>query len=355
MALKLIEGFDHFTGTGTTPAAKGWQLSDSGDIGAVAIAYVTGRITGNAVRITYSGSASSHPTFQKALPAAYTNLVLGFAFNVNGLPNAGQTFVLATLQVGATQTCRVILNDAGHIRIDNSSGTTIATGTATVTSGAYHYVEVKLVINGGSGSVATQVNGAADIATTTGNFGSTGVDRLVFYPNSKGNVSMSNLTQAFVDDVYLLDNSGGVNTTFLGDVHVETVEPSADGNYTQWTPNSGSDHYSRVNETAVDADTSYVSDATVGHIDTYQYTDLVIASGTVFGVQTNLWSRKDDAVVRKIAPVFRIGGTDYVGSDVTLATSYVDGTQIYDKSPATSAAWTITEINGAEAGVKVTL
>jgi hypothetical protein len=68
-----------------------------------------------------------------------------------------------------------------------------------------------------------------------------------------------------------------------------------------------------------------------------------------------IYARKDDAGTRKVAPLFRISSTDYVGSDDTLSTSYQYFGQIYENSPATSAAWSISEINNAEIGLKLTL
>jgi hypothetical protein len=157
------------------------------------------------------------------------------------------------------------------------------------------------------------------------------------------------------DDVYVLDSAGSVNNTFLGDQHVETIYPNADGNYGQWTPSSGTSHNALVNEhsgTYPDGDTSYVSDATVGHRDSYALGDLSVLSGTIAAVQSAMYARKDDAATRQIAAFIRRSSTDYDGATATLATTYAFYTEIREQDPSTSAAWDIAGVNAAELGVK---
>ena len=45
--------------------------------------------------------------------------------------------------------------------------------------------------------------------------------------------------------------------------------PVSDGNYTQWTPSTGSTHYTLVDETSCNGTTDYVSTATTGNRDSY--------------------------------------------------------------------------------------
>jgi hypothetical protein len=48
-----------------------------------------------------------------------------------------------------------------------------------------------------------------------------------------------------------------------------TLYPISDGTYTQWTPKSGSVHYTQVDETTCNGTTDYVSETTVGQRDSY--------------------------------------------------------------------------------------
>lgn len=353
MTMKLLEGYDHLSSQALA-SSKAWTFhQNASNNGSIAQSIVAGRITGNCSRLSNSGGGLNESEYTKPLPSALTHPILGAALRISALPSAGNVPEFFWLRVGATKTMRAAVNSAGHIVILNSGGTTIATGTGTITTNTWVYLEFNLIINGASGSIATQFNGAADIATTTGNFGSTGVDNFASLAQSSG----FGVYTSDTDDIYVLDASASPNNTFLGDMHVYTLYPSADGNYSQWTPDSGSPHFSRVNEhasTYPDGDTSYVVDGTSGHRDSYAFDDLVPLTGTVFGVQSNLYARKDDVGLRQIVSSVRSGGTDYDSAVTqTLSTSYVDYTDIREVDPSTSAAWVISGVNAAEYGIKV--
>jgi len=107
----------------------------------------------------------------------------------------------------------------------------------------------------------------------------------------------------------------------------------------------------------LDGDYSYNGTNTVNSKDTYQMTSLVSTSGGILGVVSNLVARKDSATPRALTPVVRVGSTDYQGATAytllgTLA--YGLGQNLWAVSPATSAAWTRTEINAMELGAQLT-
>jgi hypothetical protein len=128
------------------------------------------------------------------------------------------------------------------------------------------------------------------------------------------------------------------------------VYANADGAHSQFGVSSGSAHYSLINEATPDGDTSYVTDSTPGHYDTYVFDD-IDSGATVYGVQLNLYARKDDAGTRQIAPVIRHSGTDHDGTTVTLGTSYGFTRELHDKDP-TGTDWTPSTVNANEYGVK---
>jgi hypothetical protein len=360
MALRLIEGWDHFSSVALA-ALKQWTITPGGTQ-APSISFVPGRVSGQGIQIGYGGSgAGSAPCVKFLTGTPIATGTWGGAWFISTHLPTGASINLFRIRSGVNRTCDVAITIAGHISVTNAAGTVVATGTATLVAGAYFYVEVKITVNGASGTVQTWINGIADIASTVANMGTAGVnmDNILLFPDTIQAGPTTNQGGIINDDIYCTDTLGGVNTAQLGDVHVETIYPNADGNYSQWTPNTGTAHFSLVNEHTTppfpDSDTTYVSSATLNQLDSYTYDDLIILVGTIFGIQTNLWSRKDDAVARQIAPLVRLSGVDYIGNNVTLATSYADGTQIYDTSPGTGVAWTITEINAAEFGVKVTL
>lgn len=327
MALVLIDGFDYYQAG--IAAGRGWSGSPS--------SMQPGRFGGQCFRMV-----GGNFTLTRPLPSSYTTLIAGFAVRFNIL-GAAQWF---QLRAGATMACELDIDGTtGRIVVKNSGGTVIATGTTSIVPNNWYYVELKLFVNGASGSIELHLNGISEIASTTGNFGTTAID----------NVGMRALsvTQDY-DDMYVLDTTGAApRNTFLGDVRVGTIYPTADGAHTAWTPNIGTAHFSRVNEasgTFPDGDTSYVADATPGDYDTYAFGDIDTLA-TPLAVQVNLYARKDDAATRQIAPVIRQAGVDHDGAPVALGSTYAYFSQIYQQDP-TGSDWTAANVNADEIGVK---
>jgi hypothetical protein len=333
VAVVLIEGFDFYQAAKLT--ARGWSSASA--------SMTTGRFTS-------PGSAPAQacrPTtgITKLLPAAAGTLIAGFAVKFttfNGAANDFFAFRTGTV----TNIARVGVNASNQIIVRNVGGTTIATGATVLTSGVWYYVEVKIFVNGASGTCEVHLNGAAEIASTVGNFGSTNMDNFTMLPSAATNTDF--------DDMYCLDTTGAApRNTFLGDVRVGTIMPTADGAHSQFTPSSGSAHFSLVNEvsgTFPDGDTSYVSDATPGDYDTSVFED-IDGGATVLAVQASAYARKDDANVRQIADVVRQSGTDHDGATVTLASSYTYYSHIWNQDGA-GADWTAAAVNAAEFGIK---
>ncbi len=154
-------------------------------------------------------------------------------------------------------------------------------------------------------------------------------------------------------DLYVLDDTGSHNTDYLGDSKVICVYPRADGSHTDWTPDTGTDHYARVNEHPPDDATSYVHADTAGAIDTYFF-DAVTLISDIQGVQLNTWAQKEDAGQRQIAAVCVSGGADHAGANVkALNTSWGDTREIWERNPDGGGQWTPGAIDAAEFGVKL--
>lgn len=336
MALIDIEGGDHLNSGLFT--AKGWNLNPS--------ALHAGRVRGWGWEI---GSSPSGIQMGKVLPSTYSTVIVGVGFQM-AVATASRAVLRVANAAGSTVVAAVSTNASGVLQVTNSAGTVIATGTTVIANATWYYVELKIVV-GTSGSCELHLNGVSgEIASTTGNFGTTNVGLVAL--SGQADTANSN----YFDDFYILDTTGSSpQNDFLGDVTVETLFPNGDGTHQDWTPSAAGAHFSKVNEstgTYPDGDTSYVSDITPGDIDTYTVGSLATLTGTVFGVATNLYARKDDAAGRTVAPVIREAGTDHVGSTTPgLSTSYLFYRQLYQADPA-GAAWTIASVNAAEYGIK---
>jgi hypothetical protein len=319
MAMTLIEGWDHYDVRANGSSEKGWNgnpfsnVSGRGFIGGQAISV----IINNQV---YKQLASSYSTFTVGAAIQISDTACGTFLT---LSNSG-TFV-ASLSIGAD--LRLFVTDTAARTFP---------GTTLIRTNVWFYVEMKIVV-GTSGTTEVRLNGnSTSEITGTGNFGTSNINRVQFECHSLSGATL-------VDDVY------GTDGSFLGDIVVRTLYPNGDGTHQQWTPDTGSTHYTRVNEHNFDGDGSYVYDGTVGHIDSYDMDD---SPGTVaYAAQLNLGARKGDAGLRQIAPMMRQSGTDYVGPTETLSTDYAFYSWMLDNDPSGSP-WTVATINADECGVK---
>ena len=117
--------------------------------------------------------------------------------------------------------------------------------------------------------------------------------------------------------------------------------------------NGSANNWSASADIPPDNDTSYVSSSTATQKDSYALTDLPAGVGAITAVVAKWVMRKTDAGSRTVAPLWRISASNYEGTPQTMGTSYAQAFQVYSVSPATSSAWTASEINGAELGVEL--
>ena len=167
------------------------------------------------------------------------------------------------------------------------------------------------------------------------------------------NVNSSNRVDVWLDDIVIADDLGGQNDDFLGDLRISTLVPVADTGQKDWTPNSGSNNFSRVAEIPPDDDTSWVTSATPGDRDLYAMTPLGMTPLTIRGLQHTVLARKDDAGDRALALVLASGATVEVSPAVTLGSSYGFIEAMHEQDPATDEPWTPAAVDAVQAGIEV--
>ena len=338
MTLLFMDGFDHFTAAGSSLKYSGSNLS-SASVGSTTPDTRHG--AGQWIGTTNTGFHLTQ-TF-----SARASWVVGFAAYFGAMPTGVS---IAGFMDGANFQATLVVNADGTLSVTRN-GTAVlgGTSTATVQPATWNYIEWKITIANsiGSNSCIVRLNGTNIINVTAG-------EDLQATANASATgfrIKGASSTLHCFDDLYICDQSGGVNDDFLGDVKVVTLYPSGAGNSTDWTASAGS-NYQCVDETQGNGDTDYVSESTAGDHDTYAFGN-ISDSGTVIGIQTNMYARKDDAGTREVAAVVRSGGTDYDGATVALSTSYAILWEVRETDPATTSAWDITGVNALEAGPKL--
>lgn len=358
MAVVLVEGFDHVQDVGL----KNW-IYESWDTGQNVGSYVlgTGRVTGKCLEV-HAKAYTNTPVqtrVRKALPGTYTELIVGVGiYRPTPGWSAGADDYTMTLQLltNAGGLIAALMFDSSNRPYVWNGSTSVASSSTIIGDNTWHYYELRIKVNGASGECELYVDGASDIATTTGNFGSTAIAQIGLNTYGNGSFGGDDDRRNWYDDVYAVDLTGPApRNTFLGDCRVETIFPDADGANLNWTPDTGVTHYSRVNEasgTFPDSDTSYVTSNTAGDKDTYSCNNLSTATGNIHGVQVSITAKKTTAGYKEIKALARRSGVDYEGASKVLTTSYVTNSHLFETDPS-GGVWTVNKINTGEFGVEV--
>lgn len=140
---------------------------------------------------------------------------------------------------------------------------------------------------------------------------------------------------------------------------VLTLRPESDSSVTQ-ARSTGSYNYALIDETTLDeADCCVVgSSSTQTLTDIYGFPNHTSESGTINSVTLKCYCKYTlfgtDATDTYVNPAVKIGGTVYNGGNQTLTASTALYSKQWTTNPATSAAWSWTEIDDLLAGDTMT-
>jgi hypothetical protein len=127
-----------------------------------------------------------------------------------------------------------------------------------------------------------------------------------------------------------------------------SIHPTAAGTHTDWTG-----LYTDVNETVLD-DTTFIYTTTASQLDTFPVNSITLPGGYIVkALVQSMRARISTAGPQNAQFVVRTASTDYASSNVTgIFYNYQPFQTIWTTNPNTSAAWTQSDVNAAEIGVK---
>lgn len=334
MALLFCDSFDHYT---TAQASRKWDTVGNVAIGAFGRNSTSGaHIVGNVSGIG------------KNLSVNAGTLIAGVAVRFNSasvVANFLRFYDTGTLQVGLRY------NVDGSVSVLGPAGGVLGTSApAVVTSptAVLNHFGIVATFHDTTGAVTVYVNTIAVLTLTNVDTKATGNA----YANQV-NIGefTSNGQECFFDDFYVCDTTGSTNNTVLGDVRVECKFPDAAGTTANMAAVSGA-NYTNTDDNPANDDTDYVSSSVVGDKDTYNFAALTSTTGAVLAVAVNLTDRKDDSGSRTHAALARLSGTEVAGTAYAPTTSYAIHQTIFETKPG-GGAWTISDVNSAEFGHKI--
>ena len=351
MALLFMDGFD----VGDY-ALKGWDSQQAAGSGG-SISTAAGRISGGGIQINQPGGGLiSNIVFRRA-HAAVTRVTVGVAVLPTALDSGGSLCITLHGDAGATPHLTLMSNTSTRVlelRRGDHNGTLLASSSVILSPGNWRYLEMRATINDTTGTCEVRIDGdATPIINYTGdtrNGGTSTAFDMVTLRAHKGGTSGA-ATGVF-DDLYIADDTGATNNTFLGDVRAVTLRPTGVGTDTQLTPTGSATNWQNVDETTYST-TDYNASATSGQRDTYALSNLPAGTTTVKAVQANIVAAKSDTTPAGARIPVRTSGNLYYGTTTALSTSYLTHYNIHQLNPNTTAAWTPSEVDNLEAGMEV--
>ncbi len=341
MALLWADGFDNY-GTSGLPSPAGVMARKYPTYAVQGSSYFNiqpGRWGGYSLAFGYD---TTMYFITPKLPTTNDTLIIGFAVKFPTIANRDNFLNLyddTTWGINLRQSLTELSIYRGSTLLGTTSG-------ADIHAGNWHYIELKVKCHASAGTYEIKLGGVT-IGSGTGLNTKTGTHD---YYNRVGFAAIST-TNSLYDDWYVCDASGTLNNTYLGNIKVATIRPDSAGDNTDFTPSSGS-NYTCVDEQTSNDDTDYVEDGTATHKDLYNYgaTPLTTINGII------VWTdcKETDAQNFSLKTVCKSGATE---SDDTAqlinSADYMTKRRVLETDPNTSSAWTQTDLNAAQFGIKV--
>lgn len=319
-------------------------LTDGAEFGDTLI-WSTGTVSASSAQArsgTYSYMASDAIL---PIPSALSEFYIRFGWRFDSGSNAvffrwrNSTTILGALKLNSLLKIEAYTGDAA---------TLLATGATTISLNTWYLIEVHVKIADSLGDVEVKVDGITpleiDFSGDTKPSTQTTVDNFRFTRIS---------TNTWIDDIAINNTGGASDNSWCEDGHVVLLNPDDNGDVTTWSGSDGDsvNNYLLVDEIPSDGDTTYVESVTISGEDLYNFEASALTGTTIRRVWIESRTKNTVAAGGQVAHVIKTNGTEYVGSGISLLTSYARCVgEEYVQNPNTAAAWTVANLDALQAG-----
>ncbi len=367
MALVVVDGFDTYGSQADLQSRVGTlQWSEVVLVGGSnTFELITGR-DGSGQAVGLYGDTATTATLGGSFSASLVSGTIGLAIKFYpGCPAFADLQIMDYIGFAPQATIR-LTPLAGGIQVYTGDPQVSLSGLLAQSSAnafspyVWNFFEIQTTVDPTNGRVQVNVNGNPVLTATgatsrppgqgTNNPVSTTFDgfrvRLGATPGDSYSLAIA------IDDFYLADTTTGPGTypcsSFLGDVSVITVRPTANKSVT-WTPLQNT-NWQEVGTPTFEGDASYNSATAVGSQDLFTFGSLPTNVLAVFGVQTLGAYRKLNASAQTITQDLVSGGTAATGAPVTLSLDYTSHANLWTVDPNTNGTWTAASVNALVGG-----
>lgn len=300
------------------------------------------------------------------LQATFT---VGFRLNMGCTAGVGNDGAISLIDLGniaaggAPPLASLRVNADGSILVygNGSPSTVILTTAAAVVANTDCYLEFSATISGTTNMLVAaevRVNGVTVGvgSATIGLAASALAPGVASFKWVFLNSGVATPGQAYISDFYITNGVGPTNTGFLAGVlspweEIGFLLPSGDGTTLDWTPLSGSVHYTEINEIPQDGDASYVSAGTPGSVDTYHWQPIPSFDGTICAVQLSLCASSDQEGLRTFQGNVGPAGSQHQTEEFGLCSGNYYRTAVFEVDPTTGLPFTQAAFNSRLFGI----
>jgi hypothetical protein len=361
--LKFGTGFDWMVVSSSAAAAFaqwGWYGLPAGPLPAAMKIFSPGRFdAGNCLQLANSNVGTEQTQANYLFPNSYEHNVFYMGVAMYVPATAGYTKSFIGVARNGTALLTAALCEFGTIELwmgreSKPLGTLLATSSGgSYFNDTWNYIELGgLLIDTTAGWATVRVNTVPviEVVSTV-----TQPDNLQYNSIQLGymvNRDTSESTgETQFDDMYLVDDQGDENNSWLGNIRVQAQLPAGPGDSTTWDPYPSVPNWQRATNTAVD-DSSYVYSNDAADLDLYTITPLLNAP-QVFGVVVRGAYRQTDATQRSVWNVIKSGATLQEGVEFFTPGSYAFSSDIFEQDPDTELPWEYQAVNLLQIGPQI--
>ena len=350
MALLFIDGFDHYDPQTLDDFGQPWLARGKAAYLSPQAERVQGRRPSSFALRMPEGSGGG---YVKNLDSTKTSLIIGASIRVVPYENTYTEPLLLGVRDANAQVAHLVkVGEDGRLKLyrwQYGYEQLITTSVTTAPARGWHYIELQVTQGISNGVLSVRINGVLAIQMTAQNTIQGGGQLLTAFLGAIPGQSCP-LTLD-VDDFYILDASGTINNTFLGDVRVDALKAQADGSLNQWTVTpSGTAAWEAVSD---EDETTNITAPSAGLRQSFDVAPLpVMATPAVFGVQLTMLARKTDAGLGKVKALVVSGAQTAVSPEVILQEQQAWQCALFERNPNGNVQWTEAAFNAAEFGVE---
>lgn len=226
------------------------------------------------------------------------------------------------------------------------------------------YFEFELDLQSATNTIAINITGTQLLNSTgASNTNIATIDNISKIEFTAGNTASSYSPASYIDDLYLIDNTGTRENTWLGpETVVRNLSPDPSDNFDSAAVSGANQWFSNGDSNRLhtdDGDISGIRTASFNQRQLYNWSNIntgTLTPGTIIGAVRISTKAKNAS-----APAaYRIVGRDALGTDFDLSDKYVMTNRAYTvngpkyilNDPATNARWTVPDFNAYSFGVK---